>query len=93
MIMTFGFILEVQIDEELRFRIEDTINKNLDKEICTDTHKIKFNSLEKKVSVSPLSDESPLRNKIIPAEVSYKAIDAMLNNDWDALSKDDIIYI
>ncbi len=82
MIKTFDFIIYAEKDNELRVKLLNAMDAELETEVCTDIHKILFKPSVKMAIISPLSDKSPFRNKIPITEVSFKTIKSMLSGNW-----------
>lgn len=88
--MTYDFILKAQHDKNFMKKIRNAISSELDKEICTDIHRLRFFGEKKVVIVEPYSENSDFNWKIIPKEITYSAILKMIEGDWDGIGSEDI---
>ena len=85
MVMTFDFINYARKDSTFMKKLKDCLVSNDDAEMCTDICRLLFDGKRRVVRIEAISDTSPFHNKIIPALISYEALNAVLHGDWDAL--------
>ena len=88
MLMTFDFIILAMRDENLMKEIQNALSSNSDYQICTNIHRLHFNSKKQTVFVEALSETSAFHHKIVPKEIPYSALQKMLAGDWDSVEPD-----
>lgn len=91
--MTYDFILTAKHNKDFRSQIDKAILSDLNSEICTDIHRLTFFPKSQAVIVTPKSDTSAFRNKIIPKKITYKGLMKMLDGNWDNIAPGDITDI
>ena len=80
----------VQRDKVLLKRIENALLSTVDEVICTDIHKLCFNSSKQLLLVEACSKDSPFHYKIAPKEIKYSAVHKMLNGNWEDIEEGEI---
>ena len=91
MIMTYDWMVYAQHHPAFKKEIEAAIESGKRCELTfRQIHRIQFDPEERSVTVTPYSDNSEWRCKIIPIRIKYKAVLKAINGDWEHFSEDDI---
>ena len=93
MLMTYDFIRIAQSNNIFMEELQRALASDADSEICTNTHRLRFYAKEQAVLVEPFSETSDFHWKIVPKKIAYRALDKMLNGDWDSIEAGDIVTI
>ncbi len=90
MIKTYDWIAYAQSHQDLKEKIEEAITSGKDCELTIlNTYKIIFEADTLSAIVEPLSQSKALQNKIIPKRISYKAIQKLLNGEYEDITEED----
>ena len=93
MLQTFDFIRCAWKNDELMLKLMDSMKKDVDSEVHTECHRIRFRADIRKVEIFPLSETSPFHWKVIPKQMTYSALLQMLHKDLEHFKDDDIVDI
>jgi len=94
MIKTFDCFMLADRNPEFKIALENALGSGRDEELYfQDTHRLIFDSNSKTVVVKPYADDSPYACKIIPAKISYSAVEKMLSGKLDDFVEENIQYI
>ena len=92
--MSFDWILQARTDSIWREKICTELNSNTVNTITYQgMYRLTFNPDEKYVYVTAFSKNSEFYWKIPSKKISYDAVMNILNGNWDAIKKTDIINI
>ena len=94
MIKTFDCFMLADRNPEFKIALENALGSGRDEELYfQDTHRLIFDSNSKTVVVKPCADDSPYACKIVPAKISYSAVEKMLSGKLDDFVEENIQYI
>lgn len=90
MLMTFDFIRVAQKDEKFMEELRKALACDMDSEVCTNMFRLSFHAKEQSVLVGPFCETSDFHWKIVQKKITYRALDKMLNGEWDGIRDEDI---
>ncbi len=94
MIKTFDCFMLADRNPDFIIAIKKALASDQYEEVYfKDTHKLIFDGNSKTVIVMPYADDSPYACKIIPAKLSYSAVEKMLSGKFDDFAENDIRYV
>lgn len=87
---SLDFVFRAQRDVHFRNKIESALGATDSCEICTDILRINFNPDKNTVTITPLSETSLFHAKVIHREITYNALQLMLDDKWEEINPDEI---